>query len=92
MGKDPANAAVIHDNVTMAKPILLFKDFLCFVKNHNGKPASIQATEDLINPIKSLPPEKYEIKIGNIIVMPSKASKAPRTLSIGFTLMKQTFY
>ena len=33
-----------------------------------------------------------EIKIGTIIVMPSKASKAPRTLSIGFTLMKQTFY
>ena len=76
----------------MAKPILLFKDFLCFVKNHSGKPARIQTTEDLINPIKSLPAEKKEIKIGTIIVMPSKVSKAPSTFSIGFTFMKQTFY
>ena len=49
----------------MAKPILLFKDFLCFVKNHNGKPVRIQTTEDFTSPIKSAPAEKYEIKIGN---------------------------
>ena len=76
----------------MAKPILLFKDFLCFVKNHNGKPTTMQTTEDLTNPIKSLPAEKKEIKIGTIIVMPSKVNKAPRTFSMGLNFMKQTFY
>ena len=35
----------------MAKPILLFKDFLCFVKTQSGRPIKIQTTEDLISPI-----------------------------------------
>ena len=38
-----------------------------------------------------VPPNK-EIKIGTIIVMPSKVNKAPRIFSMGLSFMKQTFY